>query len=59
MLCFVIFVSKLYLKVTCFRSFAFILKLICFFFLFFFYELGLLLFSLSCDPWQPLQSTLL
>lgn len=55
------FISKLYLRVTCFRSFAFILNLICFFFGFVFFpnELGLFFFSLLCDPWQPLQSTLL
>lgn len=56
------FISKLYLKVTCFRSFAFLLKLIwvfCFCFSIFQNELGLLSFSLLCDPWQPLQSTLL
>lgn len=57
------FISKLYLRVTCFRSFAFILNLICFFLgggvCFFQNELVLFFFSLLCDPWQPLQSTLL
>lgn len=46
------FVSKLYLKVTCFRSFAFILKLIWVFYFFFFIqnELGYYYFLYCVTP---------
>lgn len=64
MLC-LVFMSKLYLKLTCFCSFVF-----CFYIepdLFFFLiiifriEFGFFFFffNLLCDPWQLLQSTLL
>lgn len=43
------FVSKLYLKVTCFRSFAFILKLIWFVFFVFLFKMNLdYYYFLSC-----------
>ena len=56
------FMSKLYLKLTCFCSFVFCFyietDLFCFVLFFYFKNEFGLFFCLLCDPWQPLTCSL-